>query len=464
MPYPPRSDFGILQFNTRVRELLGTAFPYPVWLRGEISGKPRLHSRGHLYFQVIERSPLDDSVIASIDCALFAGSRAVAVREFARAGRVFELEEGSPVRILGRVDMWPPSGRFQFIVEMVDPESVSTDQTILLKLLVDKLRKDGLLDRNSKLRLTVLPLRVGLITAGGSAALEDFLTTLRESGFPFDVWIAPAPMQGAGTPAGVALALRLLTRIKGLDVVAITRGGGSASDLAAFNSEALARAIAAAPWPVISGIGHEVDFTLPDFAAHTRAKTPTHAAQIIVDRVSDFASDLAALSRMLAATAVPKIRAEKRRLESLGTRLQSSFRSVQFLWSAEMDRFSSWMQMSVDRRMTALSSTLDAVAGRMSPEACLGAPEKAGKEIRRLAGMLVPSADRLLANTGTRLGLISGAISSRDPSRMLALGWSIVTTDDGKVLRSVEDTSPGRSIRVRVSDGSVLARTEEIQR
>jgi exodeoxyribonuclease VII large subunit len=460
---PPLPDFGVLQLNSRIRDLLVAAFPYPAWLRGEISGKPRMHARGHVYFQVVERSPLDGSVLASIDCALFAGSRAAVTRDFARAGRVFDLGEGENVRILGRVDLWPPSGRFQFIVESIDPAFQGGDQTLLLKRLVDDLRAKGALDRNAKLAMPALPLRVGLVTASGSAALEDFLTTLRESGFPFEVWIAASPMQGQATAQGVVKAMRMLARLGTLDAVVLTRGGGSSADLAGFNSEAIALAISAAPWPVISGIGHEVDFTLPDFAAHTRAKTPTHAAQILVDAVSDFSSDVAALSRMLAVIAVPRITAERRHLEAQASRLGSGLGSASGRWTRHLDRHLAWVRSSFERRISGLSASLDAPLRKLAPGYCLRSASLAQIELQRMRRMLRPSAERTLATASNVLGMTESVLSANDPSRMFSRGWSIVTTEDGAILRSVEDTSPGKILKVRVSDGSVTARTEEIQ-
>lgn len=464
MQLDSRADLGIFQLNTRIRELLSTAWPYPVWIRGEISGRPRLHPRGHVYFQLVERSPADETVIASIDCALFASARNGVVRDFAREGLSFDLQDGSPLRVLGRVDIWPPSGRFQFVVESIDPHSADAGATVILRRLVEKLRQAGVLELNSKRSLSQLPLRVGLVTASGSAALEDFLTTLRESGFPFEVWIAPAPMQGAGTPEGVIASLRALSRVEGLDVVVLTRGGGSATDLAWFNSEALALAISRAPWPVVSGIGHETDFTLPDFVCSTRAKTPTHAAQLLVDRVSDSASDLAALSRMLAVTAIPRLRGEKRRLDAAAAMLQSGLRTASSGRRAEIGRLSTWMLAAIERRIPALRSSLDSHAAQLKPERCLRTAEITAGALGRLTGLLRPSVARVTGQADGRLRLAESLVAARDPSRMLALGWSIVTTEDGRVLRKVDDTSPGRALNIRVSDGSVLARTEETQR
>jgi len=417
-----------------------------------------------MYFQVVERSAGDGSVLASLDCALFASARASVIREFARAGRSFDPREGTVLRMLGRADIWPPSGRLQFVVDSIDPDFQEADGGQILRRLVDGLRARGVLERNSRLEMPGLPLRVGVVTSSGSAALDDFLTTLRESGFPFEVWIVPAPMQGAGTARGVIASLRSLSRLPGLDVVAITRGGGSAADLAWFNSEELGLEISRAPWPVLSGIGHEVDFTLPDFVAHTRAKTPTHAAQILVDRVSDFASDLAALTRMLAVTAVPRVESAGKALESTGSLLSAEVRLACSRRLRQIDRLSAGIGPALERRLSSLSLPLEARAERLTPRSCLRSAASRASEIDRLASTLDPSARRLLSSKAAVLGLLEQAASAGDPSRMFARGWSMVTDEDGRLLKSVGQTSPGAMLTVRVSDGSVKARTEEIQR
>jgi len=461
---PREGDLGVLQLNQRVRELLGVAYPYPLWLRGEVSGRPRLQSRGHLYFQLVERSPSDDSVVAVIDCALFAGARAAAVRDFAREGLPFEVREGMSLRVLGRVDLWPPSGRFQFIIEAVDPRSFQEEHVLLLRKLVEKLRAEGLLDRNAARELPALPLRIGVVTASGSAALEDFLTTLRESRYPFQVILSPAPMQGAATGRSVAAAMKRLEAYGQLDAVVITRGGGSSADLAWFDSETLGRSIAAAPWHVISGIGHEIDFTLPDFVAATRAKTPTHAASILVDKVAKSAAEVDSLALLLARTALPLVRGERRQIEAVASRLSPLLQAASARLVRLTDVMLARIRSSAALRLAGPAGALESAGSVLLS---LGTPPAVTSALAGMANLrssLAASSRRALEREGLRLGILEAAVMARDPSRMLALGWSLATAEDGRPLRSISDTSPGSRIRVRLSDGTITARTEEISR
>ncbi|MGM0628697.1 MAG: exodeoxyribonuclease VII large subunit, partial [Candidatus Fermentibacterota bacterium] len=313
----------VLELNRRVSSLLETAFPYPVWVRGEVAGSPRPGRRGHTYFQLVEPSQRGGFPQASIDCALFAGARASVVREFARLGETFQLREGMSIRALGRVNLWPQGGRYQFVVQSIDAAWSQGTQALRLKKLAKKLRSEGVLDANAALALPRLPLQVGLVTADGSAACRDFLQTLEESRYPFRVRAAWAAMQGRETGATVTRAIGRLCK-EDLDVIVLTRGGGSTTDLGWMNDESIARAIAASPVPVVSGIGHEVDTTLPDLAASIRAKTPTHAAAVLVDAVAGFEADLDSLARMLQSHAGPALRSASVRLRGMAAALERS--------------------------------------------------------------------------------------------------------------------------------------------
>lgn len=460
MPFGAQGEFGVLELNQRVRDLFAAAFPYPVWLRGEISGRPGRNTRGHSYFQLVERSPDGLSVAATIDCALFAGAHTQVSRDFAREGLVFELREGMSVRVQGRVDLWPPSGRFQFIVERVDPASYRGEQALLLRRLVEKLTREGVAALNGRLPMPAVPLDVGLVTSPGSAASEDFITTLRESRFPFRVRLCPSVMQGSGTEAGIVAALGRLEAEDHLDAVVITRGGGSGADLSWFDNEAIARAIAAAPWPVISGIGHEVDFTLPDFVCHTRAKTPTHAARILVDRVADSAAGIDSLASSLFSAVSPRIRTESARLEGTARLLASVVRSASAAAGSEVEALGSLLGSGA---LGLMRRARESVARPLALLPLSTGPGRFAGERRRvdeLAGMLCTNSRRMLSDRSGRLDLVAGVAAALDPRRMLASGWAIATAEDGSVVRSIRGVCPGDALRVRVTDGTINARTE----
>jgi len=394
-----------------------------------------------MYFQLIDPSTSGGQPQASIDCVLFAGARSLAVRDFAREGLVFELTEGMSVRVLGAVDIWPQGGRYQFIVQTVDPVWTQGEQALNLRKLLENLTESGVLAENSTLRMKRVPLVVGLITAEGCAACRDFIETLRESGFPFIVHTAWAPMQGRETSKGVVAAFNKLLAIQGIDVVVLSRGGGSATDLNWFNDEAIARTISQLPWPVISGIGHETDTTLPDFAAHTRAKTPTQAASILVDMVADYLQDLDSLSDLLVRTAVPGLKRALDRLTGLEKQLANYTAAV--LRKAEI--------------------SLEAVCSRFRVAALLPALRISSHRLETLRHRLGAHLDHRFRSEELLLERLSGQIDRRNPRKMLALGWAIVRNEKGGLVDSVGAVSRSDVIDVTLKDGSLLAEVRNVR-
>jgi exodeoxyribonuclease VII large subunit len=457
------ADLTVLELNRRVSSLLDTAFPYPVWVRGEVAGNPRSGRRGHTYFQLVEPSTDGGFPEASIDCALFAGSRNTVVREFARLGETFRLEAGMSIRALGRVNLWPEGGRYQFIVQSIDAAWSRGTQALRLKKLAARLRREGVLQANSVHSLPGLPLEMGLVTAADSAACRDFLRTLEESGYPFSVRTAWAAMQGRETGETVSRAIARLGRLGGLDVIVLTRGGGSTTDLGWMNDESIARAIADSPVPVVSGIGHEVDTTLPDLAASVRAKTPTHAATLLVDCVAGFESDLDSLSRMLGSHARPALRAASMRLRDRAGNLRKSVRARTGRESALVDSASAGLAREAHRLLRLRHRELAA------PRRSLGRariPERLARRRGRVseaARALSRGAEALLRTAGLRLERMRAAAESRDPERVLALGWAVARHADGRIIRSVGEVSPGDGIDVRLRDGSLSATADEVR-
>src|SRR5512145_792309 len=234
-----------------------------VWVSGEV-GNLRRQGSGHVYFTLKDAE-------AVLPCALWA-SQARRVR--------FDLTEGLEVVARGFVEIYPPHGKYQLIVQEVEPRGAGA-QALLLQQLKERLQADGLLDPARKRRLPFLPRRVGVATSPTGAALRDFLRVLHGRFRSLPVLVAPCRVQGEGAAATVISAVRALCRAE-VDVIVVTRGGGSQEELSAFDDERLARAIAACPVPVVSAVGHEVDVTVADLVADVRAATPTHAAQLVV--------------------------------------------------------------------------------------------------------------------------------------------------------------------------------------
>jgi len=404
--------FTVGELGAAIRAAVVAGLPETVWVRGEVS-RFSSSAAGHAYFDLVEKDEGTRSARAVLSVALFKGSRAAVDRELKAAG--LRLAAGVELRIRGRVDFYAPSGRLQLIMNGVDPVftvgQMAADRSRLLRTLSD----EGVLRANARWEMPLVPLRVGLVTSADSAAYHDFVQELVASGFAFRVTLVDTRVQGPTAAGEVARALRRLAR-EPLDAVVVARGGGAKTDLIAFDTEEVARAVVAMPFPVITGIGHEIDRSVADEVAHTAAKTPTAAAGVLVGRVAEFdgallgiAAAVAHRSRTACGVAALHLRAldhRVRRAAPLVTR--SAARSV-----AGHER----AVVTAGRRATRdASRTLDAVAAR---------------------------------------------VRALDPRRVLERGYSITRTPEGRVLRTVGGLAADAVLVTEVADGSVTSRVTD---
>ncbi len=421
--------------------MLSMAFPEPVWVRGVVVLAKKGSPAGHVYFQITDPCPEGGQTPAAADCALFAGERVRIAREVGRLGLLFTIEDGMEARFQVSPGIYERNGRFSYIVRGFDPEYTGSASTMHLKRLVEKLQREGILGENGTLHFPEVPLRVGLVTAENSAAAEDFLQTLRESRYPFEVFTSWAPMQGIETAAGVTAALVRLLTVPDLDVAVITRGGGSTTDLAWFNDESIARTIAQLPFPVISGIGHETDMTLPDFAAHTRAKTPTHAAMMLVNSVAGFVDAIEDRALRLGRSASPRLTLERLKLSQLTSTLARKAERPSIHFIGIISRATALIQGRVLPRVSGHHRTLDQLHSRISVLISAG-----------------------LSARFSSLERMEATLSGRDPAKMLALGWSLALDTTGKPISSVSSVAPRDTVYLRLSDGKLKTRVEKVEK
>lgn len=268
----------VSQLADVINEALRVGLGGGVWVRGEVQG---WNGRGnHAYFRLVEDGP-DGK--ASIDVAWFAGHRTRLRPLLAQAG--LDFADGLKVRIFGNVDFYAPNGRISLKMSNVDPRYTMGELALERDALVRRLREQGLYGANRRHLLAMVPLRVGVITSVGSAAWHDFTAEMERSGLGFRLVAVDARVQGDEAPTMVAAALDQLGSRGDLDVVVVIRGGGSKTDLAAFDTETVARAIARCELPVFTGIGHEIDVSVADEVAHHSFKTPTAVAGALIERV-----------------------------------------------------------------------------------------------------------------------------------------------------------------------------------
>ncbi|HVM53940.1 MAG TPA: exodeoxyribonuclease VII large subunit [Acidimicrobiales bacterium] len=402
--------WGVGELSARITRALASAFPAEVWVRGEVDGLRPPNRNGHQYFSLTERNNRRGPV-STLNVTLLDRDRRRIDREL-DAWPDFKLRDGLEIRVRAKVQLG--FGRLSLLVSAVDPEHTLGRMAADRERIRAALRAEGLLEAQQRLALPVVPLHVGLVTSDGSAACEDVLAELRASGLGFRVSIADAQVQGAHADLSILRALHRLSDVRP-QVVLIVRGGGARTDLATFDSERLARAIAAHPVPVLAGIGHEIDSSIVDDVAHATFKTPTATAAFVVERV----------------------RAAHQRAGDAWTAIARVAR-------AHVGRADDRLAQRAGR-LVALAST---ATGR--------ADERVTARAVRVGGL----ARARLREAGSRIDVLAARTDAADPARVLARGWSLTRTADGRLVRSVADAAAGTSIVTTLADGEVRSTVE----
>jgi exodeoxyribonuclease VII large subunit len=438
----------VSDLNRRARALLEDGMER-VWVLGEISNLARPGS-GHLYFSLKDES-------AQIRCAWFLQrQRGPSIGD--RSG----IKNGDRILAFGRVSIYEARGDYQLIVEQLEPagEGALRRQFEVLK---KKLLAEGLFDAARKQSLPVLPKCIGVITSPSGAAVRDILSVLRRRFPVVPVVIYPSAVQGEAAAPELRAALKSAMRRAECDVLIVSRGGGSLEDLWAFNDEALARAIAECPIPVISAVGHEVDFTICDFVADVRAPTPSGAAEIVVPDQAEWQRNLGTLAMRNAALIQRQVNDRYQRLDWLGRRL------LQCSPSAHLARRRDWL-LNLRQLLTAAMrhdlgvrrrrlDTLQSRLLRRSPELDVE------RRINRLATLRQQMATAMLRSVSSathRLNVDERAIRAVSPLATLDRGYAIVTDAGGRVLRNSEQSTKGATIQARLARGQLTAIVSDI--
>ncbi len=410
MTTPITTTWTVAELGRVIATALKSSIPGDIWLTGEIRNLRKPNRTGHRYFELAEPGAAPgEQPKAKISITLFRNDR---VSVETRLGTPFDdLADGIEIRLLGRVDWWIGGGQLRVVMSDIDPAFTLGRLDEQRRQLLEALRAEGLLDKNARVVMPPLPLRVGLVTSAGSAAHADFVDELIHSGYPFDIDLADARVQGADATRGIVDAVeRLISR--SVDVIAIVRGGGSTTDLAAFDHGDIARAIANSPVPVFTGIGHEIDRSVADEVAHTSAKTPTAAAAAIVDIV---------------ATTETALLARRARLEII-----------------------------VQRRLGNATTELATIARRVA-RATQVTVNVADNSINGTAQRVSRSAARCMQRETEHLESRRVRVRSLDPARSLARGWSYTKTEDGILIKSTESIVAGTRIVTTVAGGRLTS-------
>ncbi len=431
-----RRIWRVAELIAEVNQILRQGFA-GVWVEGEVTGSTT-SGRGHLYFTLKDED-------ASLDCVMWA-SRAQRLR--------FRLEDGLAVVALGDLTVYRQRGRFQMVVEELQPQGLGALQ-LAFEQLKARLAKEGLFDEARKRPLPALPQRVGIVTSPTGAALRDMLKILRR--FPWlQVVVAPATVQGEGAAVEIAGALERLGASGLVDVIIVGRGGGSLEDLWAFNEEPVARAIVASPVPVISAVGHEVDFTIADFAADLRAATPTHGAELVVTRLEEQLRRLDHARDRLVRELERHVVLARRRLEALEgsaglARLPHRIR----LLRSRLDRADRLVPLLLrhhERSRTRLEH-LEAALRRVPGRVAAGGHRRLLESQTHRLGLAMRSA---LARARTALVSHERSLGHLSPRAVLQRGYSITTLEgSSSPLRDPSGVRAGQRL-VTLLAGGVL--------
>lgn len=429
----PRSDtWTVPELSVHVGRLLVGAFPDDVWVEGQIRNLNRSNN-GHVYFQLTEPCPAGQQPSTQLAVTLLAPERTLVNAQIKRAGGGVRMEDGIEVRIQGRIRWYGPRGTLQLRMHGIDPDytlgrlQADKDRTLAL------LAADGLLDRNGRLPVPRVPLRIGLVTSMGTAAHADVLAELTASEIGFVVRTVDARTQGAESAAAITRALTILGR-DGVDLILLVRGGGARTDLAPFDTELMARAIATSPVPVFTGIGHEIDRSIADEVAHTAHKTPTAAAAAVVQRVRRFQTEVDDRAAAIQRAVHRSLRVATGRLDDRTDRVARS-------GGRALDRQAAMLERAGTRAARGAERSLTAAAARL---------ERPVRTVGERAARAFALADRDLDGIAAR-------VRAHDPQLVLARGWSITTTADGTLVRTAADAPPGTTLVTRVADGRITS-------
>ena len=423
----PDTVYSVSQATEIIKLALEAAFPV-LWVEGEISNFHR-HTSGHLYFTLKDaKSQL----------------RAVMFRFEARKV-AFDLKDGLKVLCRGRINVYEPRGEYQIVADLIEPKGKGALQ-LAFEQLKEKLRAEGLFDPGRKRKLPLRPKTIGVVTSPRGAAIADILRILERRYARLRILIYPAKVQGDGAAEDIVEGIETLGRIPGIDVLIVGRGGGSIEDLWAFNMEIVARAISRSPVPVISAVGHEVDFTISDFVADIRASTPSAAAEMVIE--------------------TEKAWAEK--IEGLGER---AARAIRYSLEQSANRISALTRHRIFQGYLVgilnLAQRVDDFETRAWK--CLRGEKQAISESKAcvvLAGERIRSriAEKLRA-LESRWETLSAALNGQSPLNILNKGYTLCWKADGsRLVRRAGDVAAGDGVVVSFARGELACEVRSVDR
>jgi len=460
----PMTCYSVSQLNERTRLALERAFDENTWVVGEVSGLKYHAKTGHVYFDLVEKSPDGQGqYLAKVSCAFFRGAYLGWHSLLKREGlRAFELADGLEVKLRARVDLYAKEGRYQLIVSEIDPHYSLGAIARKRAQTIETLQMAGLLEKNRGLPLSECPLSIGLITSRGSAAYNDFMSILKKSAYAFRISLFDAHMQGERTTAEVVRAIRTLES-RALDAIAIVRGGGAKMDLIAFDDIAICRTIANCACPVITGIGHEIDLSVADLVAFRHFVTPTDVARFLVAHLDDLWSRINEADQALAPSC-------SQSLDRAHERLRRDASELAYLTQRHtLKAMNSLLSLAhtLSSRGTRILSQEHTGLGRLR-QSLVGAAGYAlqaqASLISRHGASLPHTAAGALTQHAGRLDELSAYLTLMDPAATLKRGYSITLDKNGQALLSADTVSAGDPITTVLTEGRIFSLVQDKER
>lgn len=477
----PEDTYSISQLNEDARYALRQHFSQEIWVVGEVQGYERNRPGGHAYFELVERLAAGEDPVARIRLVMFSEARQRIEAALAAAPEAIRLRDGLAVRLCGRLDIYPQTGSYQLVAREVDPGYTSGEIYQNRERVLAALEAQGIRGRNQALAWPVCPLRVGLITSFGSDAYNDFVHELERTGLGFEVQVHHAMVQGAQAEASVLRALRYFAaHADEFDVVAVVRGGGSRSDLAYFDTEAIGRAVCEHPLKIIVGVGHQRDQCVLDFVGESH-KTPTAAAQALGARVQAYLAGAEACFSQLLGRARAQNDAAIQQLLRGSIRLERAVDECVRVAARRLERAREAIMVGARERLARAERRVDRL-GRAIPTVALSRLEIQAQQVdfaraqvsthrlrrhfqgqsQRLDGLSVRlgrAGNRATRAEHTRLDAHAQRLRLLDPQRVLERGFAILWSEQGVVLDPA-DVPAGARMRVRVARGQMQVRRE----
>ena len=420
----------LYELNSLVRDAIELTLPGDYWVEAELS---EVRERGgHCYMELVQKDIDGNSLVARASAKCWRSVWQTARPQFEKVTGQ-SLHAGMQVLLRVHAQFHESYG-FSWIVTGIDPTFTLGDMARKRQEVIKRLKAEGVFELNKELPLSPFAQRIAVISSDTAAGYGDFCNQLDTNsfGFAFSVTLFQAVMQGERTERSVIAALDAINAdAEKFDCVVIIRGGGAVSDLSAFDSLALAENVANFPLPVITGIGHERDESVVDMVAHTRAKTPTAAAALLIDNLKRTLDRIEAARQSMAGLVTRRMDFERMRLERVAGRVPVLFSLVKTRQDARLDSLSAKIQTAVRVRL----------------DAC-------GHCLERLSSALRPLAARRVMSEKHRLELLAQRVAAADPANLLRRGYSI-TLHDGRAVRSADDLKQGDVIETRFGKGSV---------